>query len=1055
MTGVSSGSGLSDHNEGSSDANPGDGDFLAGISLSPSSPPAQNAEESRKQSPKKRQSKVSRNVASPECSLSLSSPAASSGTAGESEVSAFLAAFNSKYNVFASTLFDVLDLIDSKVVGQKRKSQTSDSRRLEELKSVNLKLQGEKEALASELATVKNQLAAIDHGLQTVNKERSAAIEGRRGLEKENENIRQALDSINQLMEAQIGDVANLGRQRGELLALTTKQDAALAELERLCQTSSVPSPPRRKKVEPLPKTVIEYDHEEVRRLLSSVLSIAEQSLDGQGHSQTDSGNESERILSIVQALVTKLAADQLENRRSNAENEKLKGSLGRLDGKYCRMVSLFEEELQFLQTLVRSSELQGTVFRSRGMTEDVKEDLVRRCATVGRQVEEMMGAVSEERFRELYPGIRPTHVFDLLHSTSIEEKLEDLTARFDTEDESVVRELFDVLAVQVFINELLVGHAGELRVRIVQYSREATALRQALEEQEGFREQFDAVQQLAKRYRRQENKIRRLLAQYNDESNDVPVLELVKRAIEQVQVPAEYEALLREKEQEIWKLNERVQEKQQSDEQKLGQYNRRNQELQRKNQDLEAQLNEMRTKFQAVIAQSELSAHELEALKLSVKEKESAFAREMSDLAETHKDELKAAKDTISALSTENSSLVQQVAGFESTLAGVKQQRQKLGKQIERLENANKKLAELLETQSAEIRSECQKRIQEITTEHNQQIHVWESRVCDCELLTAKVRQLQSEIATLNVAKRSIELKNRALEERMEMERKTIQSQAAAQVNANFVEYSGLKSQQEIDFKAAAQELAALLDSEPESADFRSVISALVREWEKLHAAKVTLCDLSQQLEAIQKVLGVDSPPKIVGQIRRIIDSKNTAERKLSGIEETCKKVSEERDQLLKDARRTGEQVSALKLWENWGQRVYRLIHASAPVELRGKDLRVVLEESVLASISQTALASRIQILRDEKTLLLKFDRRVLNARPSRLATLRPLVALFAFLRKIQRFAGHAAIAADHNPPSQAYVHSTARSSSVKKNRRSSSVRRTSPSDTEGWPNG
>jgi hypothetical protein len=107
-------------------------------------------------------------------------------------------------------------------------------------------------------------------------------------------------------------------------------------------------------------------------------------------------------------------------------------------------------------------------------------------------------------------------------------------------------------------------------------------------------------------------------------------------------------------------------------------------------------------------------------------------------------------------------------------------------------------------------------------------------------------------------------------MEELMELERKTIQSEAAPRVNTFLVGCSGIKKKHETELGIATQELLALLDDEPENLDFESVMTALVNEWEKLQNAKASLDNLSHQLDDIQSVRGVNSLPKMNIQVRR-----------------------------------------------------------------------------------------------------------------------------------------------------------------------------------------
>jgi chromosome segregation ATPase len=479
----------------------------------------------------------------------------------------------------------------------------------------------------------------------------------------------------------------------------------------------------------------------------------------------------------------------------------------------------------------------------------------------------------------------------------------------------------------------------------------------------------------------------------------------------------------MRDREQEIKELNEKMAALQQEDEGRAAECARRSQRVKKENQELQAELSEARGKVQAAVARSEEVAHEVERIKREMKEKEAEFAKARAQQSDNHQEEMATANQRIASLVAETNSLLQQIAGFEATLTSVKQQRRKLGRQIERLEIANAKLKDQIETQAVKLRAEGQDRIQEVGDEKDRQIRELELRICDTEVLNAKLRQLMSEIATLTVAKRSVELKNRALEERIQLEKKTVQSQASAQVNAVLVEYSGLSKKHATEIEDALQDLSALLDDDMEATDFKSVLAAVIDQFEQLRTVQVSFNDLAQQVGDMQKLLNVDSPPKVLSQIRRLTDLKSATEKRLSELEDAVAKSNQEREQLLKDMKKASDQVSGLKIWENWSQRVYRVVHGPDAVELRGKDLRQVLEEALVASASQQSLTSKVQILREEKAILLKFDRKVLTAQQQLRAVLRPIVAVFVFACRVQRIAGRGPMAVAAEIPEQLFL--------------------------------
>jgi hypothetical protein len=261
--------------------------------------------------------------------------------------------------------------------------------------------------------------------------------------------------------------------------------------------------------------------------------------------------------------------------------------------------------------------------------------------------------------------------------------------------------------------------------------------------------------------------------------------------------------------------------------------------------------------------------------------------------------------------------------------------------------------------------------------------------------------------------------LKLRALEERTNLERKTIQSQATAKVSVIHAEHSTLAGKLKSEMEVAMRDLSELLPEGNEPSDFRSAISAITDEFTKLYHYK----DLYSEFSGIYQLLRLKPGSRILPHLRQLVEIRENVERKLSEMDEMSKQNRLEREQMLLDIKKGEEQSTALRQWESWGQRIYRMLRNSEAAGARGKDLRFVLEEALLASVAQRSVLSRIQMLRDEKCMWNKFDRRLLTSRYPLRASARPVIQVLAFARRVQRLAGHLPIALGVQAPTQIFM--------------------------------
>jgi hypothetical protein len=138
------------------------------------------------------------------------------------------------------------------------------------------------------------------------------------------------------------------------------------------------------------------------------------------------------------------------------------------------------------------------------------------------------------------------------------------------------------------------------------------------------------------------------------------------------------------------------------------------------------------------------------------------------------------------------------------------------------------------------------------------------------------------------------------------------------------------------------------------------------------------------------------------------LVERKAALERKLADMEKKAKQDRQEFEQARREVKKSEEQVLALRLWESWGQRLHRVVHEVEAAELKGKDLRLVLEESLLSSVAHRSVSMRLDSLRCQKQFFVKFDRKMLMVKQPLRGGLRPLMIISFFVRRMQKFSGH-----------------------------------------------
>ena len=1108
-------------------------DLLTDISTSPSvptSPPDDNSVSSLSENGasveatpeskyKKGRSLLSSSAAG---SFGLVSPGSSSDIGGESDTRVFLAAFNSKYNVNVSTLFDVLDVIEeiigkSKAAAKEESKIVIDDSKVRELKVANVKIQSEKEALSRELAVSQTQIGSLENQIAILKNENKALSDNLNALQKENNGLRQTLESMNQMMEAQMNEMCELGDQRSQLIDLSRRQGIVIEELEKLSKTPSAPA--QKPKIDhSLPKKPSTDDGDEMYSLMSSIVNAITNSQteefaericairDGSKKSVKD------RIMDIVSSVISRLADCEVKMEAMSASDKEASDQVEYYKQKAREILGFLEEELAFLQVLTHSSDIQAAVFRAKQapdasiLSEESKTELIRKCALIGRFVEENLSEVTAERIDEKIPltaNIDPTHIFELMQSSSFEEKLTNLSHLVDDDSSLTLREIFDLLTAQVFINDLLKDHATDLHMRIAHCGHEIGSLKQEIEDRGDDLEQIEAMKKLVRHFRRRESKLRKYLSNYIEVSDQAAPVEMVEVLIQKIndriekyhsdavqarkgqdapsqngqsssstrrnesassrkseeqrssqsrkaemvdddEYPSsrkssshssrrssrsekirseesrhsgksgprlnrldEVEEELQRKDEEIESLKEelvKVQEKNEENER-----NRRI-ETEKHTKELQCQLDAIKDKLHDVVKQSEDQRQECLALKeelASKVEEIETLNKNTETMKENHQQEVTELNQKVSSSQAQIETMTKQISEFETVLTNVKKQRQNLGNQIERLKNANTRLQESLDCQSAKIKDEFNAEIVRLAEEKEQVCREKEGLMSEIRILTAKNQQLSSENSSLNITKKSAELKLRGYQERLDSEKKNMQAKLTAHIAATQATQSKQVSELNEELEMALNELSGLIPDGVEAGDLRTMVSTVEEEFEKMRTAQYSYVELLEDVNEAQRMLGIATTEKIAPAVRDLVNRRATNDKFANESEQRKRQEASELDKLRKEVKKAEGQSGALIQWERWAKRVYRVVHEAEAVNLSNDQLRMTLEEALLASVSHKDVYLRLDSLRSQKAILMKYDKRVLLTRQSPKAAFRPVIALCMFTRRVQKIAG------------------------------------------------
>lgn len=923
----------------------------------------------------------------------------------ETEISTFLTSFNAKFNSKAKELFDILEIVDI-LVKDKNKSKTFSKDN--DYKEKLMQCQNENDKLINQNEELQNKTATLEHQVETLKATNDALSSQNSSLLKDFNNLQQALNSIHEMMETQLEDIKLLGTQRSNLFEITKKQDSMIEYYENLVNKLKKNQSDLQKD----DKEVIKKnnDNVELNSLFSKINNSLEEIKDKKFQIELTSINNSqipinEKIIHMFDKLKTKINNKYEEKDKFINDSKEKEKAVTEYKQKCNELLSLFEEELNFLQTLTHSTDLQAAVFTNSNnsnesifLKEESKVELIKRCANLGKYIEETIGQISQEKIDEQFPStsyVDSTQIFNLLQSSQIEDRIQNIYKRFDFQNNVEERELFDMLCAQIYINDLLKNYTSELNMRITQYGNEISDLRQESNNEKNLISD-KSLKKLIKQMKYIDTKIRKFVGNYieinDDETTYKIVVDLFNTITEEFKNNQKTFSEKEEMEKEIKRLKKSIS------------------KLQRNYDGTEyKKLESLQTELKKANKHLIRKTEEFENLQKEIKEKDNTiiqFKKQIDDDDIKNKDY----KERLESSANQINALNKQIKDFEITFSNVKKQRKQLGNQILKLQITNKQLNESVQKNNFQIRDEYERKIKTILEKQEKLEIENENYYQENQALISKNQQLSSELSTLNITKKSFEIKMKALDEKINLEKKHLQSKSIAQTTVIQIE----QLQQINDLKYKIEEIVTriskyLNDDCPKDID--SVILLAEEELKNMHNIRSQYNELLQDVSNSKQLLDIKPTTSITDTIKIFLEMQETKQKENCEIQKKIQQERKEYEQMKREIKKSEMQFVSLKQWESWGRRIYKVVYESESIKLDYNQLRLALEEALLSSVSNRLFFYRTNSLRTQKLFFLKFDKRLLTNRQPNCFNLSTIIAVCLFTRRVQKMCGFTAI--------------------------------------------
>ena len=676
------------------------------------------------------------------------------------------------------------------------------------------------------------------------------------------------------------------------------------------------------------------------------------------------------------------------ENIKLNKNDQNNRMEIMKFKLKCNEILKLFEEELYFLQNILCNKDLQSIVSaKSEISFETIKSDLIKRYASLGKFVEDSIGEI------DINDKIENTNIFEFLLPVQMDEKLEAIVNKFDLDNNIEERELFDFFNAQVYLNELLKNYISELHFRITNYTQDLSCLKQKMSQNMENNQEKETILKELEHHQKIENKIRKFINNYIEIGQESSIYQMII---------ALFNKFSKQNKQYL-KENQKLKKEIKNFDQK---------EITKQFNEISEKYNELQIKFN----QKEEALSQL--IKTSDDNK-----KKFSDEIEENNGKLKKANEQID-------SLTNQIRQFENVFSQVKSQRELLNSQIQKLQSSNKSLTERINKQNKLIKiNEEERKSKEDLIQANEQIKnekekqekEYENKLLKSQTIIEQIKiknqNLLSEIETLNIDKKSIELKLKTIEAKMNNEKKS-------QRNTNQILYlnneiNNLKNQISYAFNKLS-----ILTKSKQYDDLMGLISELTKQinnersqFKKRNDDDLKLYEKITQIENCDNIDLNTIPSKIYNEFKKI---KLSYDELMEETDEHIKalsvilKVNQKMDLkslislVAKELIQKSEvNTIALKQWEAWGKRVYGIIYESNFKKITSNNIRIALEEVLLSSSSNRNLFNKLESLRFQKSILRKNSKNVLYPKVKNNKTdFRNILIISIFVHKLQYYA-------------------------------------------------
>ena len=958
------------------------------------------------------------------------------------DIAKFCRDFNKRVGVSTNTLDEVLEIIeiilsencaqdmkatDNEIILRLRERNKTLKAKHSALKNEFMKVTRESDTtraeldntkyenhrLREELANTQQRLLTCEHDLKDMTERLNRETKSRELLEANSKDL-------GDLIKGQMDDALELTEQRDHLIELVNKQNQAMLSFEEELRALSKENDELKRKaseVVPVPQfesdipvALVAFCHsavEELPRLEKDLMTAKDDS----------SLDPIDRVRKVAKVLCREILKVGAEKDNCTTQNEALSEELKETKKKCLSILALFEEEIQFVQKLAHSNELQNCIFfrpqsaSTLVLDEEAKDEWIRQCARMSKYVEETIPTLDIDQVNDAFAEfqqISSTDVFDFMKSDGLEQKIKCVLDRIDV-DSIDTRALFSLFAAQALMNDLLQNHSVELRMRCELAQRDAGQVKQDVS---GIEDSLKCAKKLLKRFQRREEKAKLMLARSFGVSGDADFASVLKEVVSFG--GARRGDSITENDELLDELRKQLTETEKDLKTAEEMFSRKAEEYEATIKDLEAALvtekdakAEIEQKLQDAQKDFQETIDEYRARDEEQKREFAEFKESAENITKEQQRQICEAKENMDMARDELEKATAKITELRRDKKDAKER-------IAYLEGVQMKSVESLKAKSEALRKEYEKSLEDSRRQMEDLRESLELSQNERRDLQRKTEQLAAELRNTVIEKNSLELKITTTTEKFERERRTATAQLNAKIETAQQQVTDklnslVKHQQSVleEFVRFAQEECACdLDCAGELS-FDRFMAALRRYMEDSKDRERVYEETGIDVMRVKQILNLSPSDEMNKKVSSLIAERNRLLEEVKESDKALDKQEQQCQQLMQTLSKFEGDVASLHQWELWARRLHRVVYESASSTYSSEQLRLSLEEALLASVSHRTIVSRLECLREQKKAFMKVGNQALVSKSEVKPGIRPLICVCMAALRLQRISG------------------------------------------------